>query len=74
VYVFDAHDLQTDEQLESLLPGVRFGNQTPFVGLFRDGKPVETAGGYLGRKLVARTLNIDEAPLHQRITATVSAT
>ncbi len=72
MYVFDAHDLQTDEQLESLLPGVQFGNQVPFVGLIRDGRPVEAAGGYRGRQLIARVLNIDEAALHQRITATVS--
>lgn len=74
VYVFDAHDLQTDEQLNTLLPGVHIGNQTPFVGLFRRGEPVETGGGYLGRKLVAHVLNFDDAPLHQIVRATTSST
>lgn len=74
VFVFDAHDLQTDEQLAALLPGVYSGNQTPFVGLFSHGTPVETAGGCLGRQLVARTLNFDDAPLHEPVRATVSST
>ena len=72
VYVFDAHELRTDDQLTALLPSVFFGNQTPFVGLFRRRQPVETGGGYLGRQLVARALNFDDAPLHQIVRAAVS--
>jgi hypothetical protein len=72
VHVFDAHELQSDEQLAGLLPGVHLLYQSPYVGLCCDGQVVEAAGGYLGRQLVARALGIDDAPMHQRITASVS--
>lgn len=69
VYVFDADWATSPEDFESLMPGIGFVHHTPVVGDWADGKLIEKACGFQGRKLVARLFKIDEHVLHERITA-----
>jgi hypothetical protein len=74
VYVFDADTIGSQEQLEAVFPGLASGHHTPFVGFWRHGELVEAECGYAGRQIIARALNIDDAPLHRPAAATVSST
>ncbi|MFO0849817.1 MAG: hypothetical protein U0871_14875 [Gemmataceae bacterium] len=74
VYVFDADTMLSQDEVEAVFPGLGSIHHTPIVGLWRGGKLVERECGYLGRQVIARALNIDDKPLHERITATVSST
>lgn len=69
VFVFNADTIQSQEQIDAIMPGIGFAHHTPFVGYWRDGVLVDVACGYEGRQLVARVLNIDEKYLNQRFRA-----
>jgi hypothetical protein len=69
VYVFDADACRSPEEFEAIMPGIGLVHHTPAVGYWEGGKLIDKAVGFHGRQIVARLFGIDEALLHQRITA-----
>jgi hypothetical protein len=59
--VFDTTVCRTEADLEGYIPGLDSGPQTPFVGLWENGRLVETAAGSSGRQLVARVCSLEWA-------------
>jgi hypothetical protein len=69
VFVFDTDSISMPDELEAILPGLGLVHHTPVVGYWVGRKLIEKAVGFDGRQVVARLFGIDEALLHQRITA-----
>jgi hypothetical protein len=71
VYVFDIDTVLAPDEMERRVPGQRVPHHSPVVGLWHDGRFVESECGYAGRHLVYRALGIepaqsDEIVLHAR--------
>jgi hypothetical protein len=59
VAVFDIDICKTESDIDQIIPGLGSVPQTPAVGLWVDGKLVETASGFLGRQLVERIVSAE---------------
>ncbi len=64
VTVFDLDQLGGPGDLQRLIPGIGPILQTPVVGYWEAGTFRESAAGFFGRRLVARTLGLDESTVH----------
>ena len=63
VDIFDVDECASQEDVEHYFPGIGKIDQTPVVGVWRDGKQVYSGSGYAGRAVVANYFEIDHARL-----------
>ena len=66
VEVFDVDCLKSSADLARIMPDLA-GLQTPFVGLWEDGRLVESAEGFAGRGLVTRACGLDPTEVEGRM-------
>lgn len=59
VFVFDLDECQSTHELNERIPGVGEAFQSPVVGLWIDGKIVQTAWGFEARKFVERIVTAE---------------
>ena len=71
VEVFDADSLTSLDDLARIIPGLA-GLQPPFVGLWTDGRFVESAEGFFGRQLTTRVCGLDAAEVESRMKSLLS--
>jgi hypothetical protein len=66
VDVFTVADCSSPQAFERYVPGIGNVFHTPVVGLWADGRLVETASGKRGRELIARVCGLDatQTPTH----------
>jgi hypothetical protein len=69
VRVFDTDTFKTPEEFEAVFPGIGSIHHTPAVGYWIDGHLIDRDCGYAGRELIARVLELDARPLHEKIPA-----
>jgi hypothetical protein len=71
VDVFDCDRVRSPEEFEAYIPGLAPISGTPVVGLWNDGKLMDRAFGYQGRKIVADLFGFDMQELVARSTVAI---